>query len=128
MAEYLETYLIHDNGSRPFKVVINKLNDNDYSNIQVYKVIKDGNDDDNEFQYETTPILTFQSKFIFIGKSPLNQMTKFCVCGGYGSKFDGGYGSKFDGNSILLHLNDNTYVHIGTNIFSFETYEKITLY
>lgn len=105
------TYLIHDNGGRPFKVEITK-NDN-YSCVQIYKTTKNWN-----CNYETIPILTFETDKIFIGESPLIKMTEF----------SGGHGTKFDGNSILLHLCGNTYVFIGLEIFSFSTYGKIISY
>lgn len=55
---------------------------------------------------------------VFVGKSPLNEMTKFSA----------GHGKRFDGNSILLELprNKHSYAHIGSNIFEFETTEPIT--
>jgi hypothetical protein len=55
---------------------------------------------------------------IFIGTSEFNDMTEF----------SGGYGSDFDGNSILLQINYDRYVHIGTDVYEFVTPEPITEY
>jgi hypothetical protein len=98
-----ETYLIHDNGGRPFKVLIEDL---------IATVYKRENDKYN------TAILTFACQKIFVGISPLNSMTKF----------SGGYGKKFDGNSILLHLNENNYIYIGKEIYKFKSHGKIITY
>lgn len=93
-------YITHDNGGRPFKVIIN---DND---VSVY------NNETNEFLFEKNV------EKVFIGKSPKNKMTTF----------SGGHGKKFDGNSILLKINDYTYQFIGESIFTFNTYEEIIDY
>lgn len=58
---------------------------------------------------------------IFIGSSPLNEMTKF----------SGGHGAKWDGNSILLRIGPDDefkYVHIGMDVYEFTTDEKIIKY
>lgn len=106
----LETYETHDNGGTPFDVVINRQNNE-------VKVYLNEYDDDYEKTYREL-IHTFTPKEIFVGKSPINQMTKF----------SGGHGIRFDGNSILLHLSDVNYVFIGQNIFSFQAYHKIVKY
>lgn len=68
--------------------------------------------------YETKPTLTYETKKIFIGKSPRNKWTEF----------SGGYGNEFDGNTILLETNDNEYVFIGSEVFSFKTKGEIVDY
>lgn len=105
-------YYTHDNGGRPYKVVI----END-KKVIVYKSI--GYDHGKEKTlYDKNPIITFDAKKVFIGKSPLNGMTEF----------SGGHGPEFDGNSILLELKPNEYVCIGSDIFSFETKCEIKEY
>lgn len=106
-------YYTHDNGGRPFKVVINK------NNVKVYKYsytylhsLSDKSD-----IYELTPYLICKPLQIFIGKSPLNEMTIF----------SGGYGEKFDGNSILLKMKDY-YIYIGNTIKSFKPLYDIKEY
>lgn len=103
-------YLIHDNGGRPFKVRIDQ-------NVCIYK--NTNNDEANYQEYETNPILTFEApQKVFIGTSPLNEMTQF----------SGGSGPRFDGNSILLHIRDLEYVFIGWNIFAFRAIATISEY
>lgn len=95
----MKTYYTHDNGGRPFKVVFDTKN-------KQCKVFKELGEPD---KYDNVPIKIFTYEKVFIGKSPVNQMTKF----------SGGYGTKFDGNSILLHIKDRLYVFIGESIFQF---------
>ena len=90
------TYLIHDNGGRPFKVTIKK------KTVYVCKHIE-------EDLYDETNPLIFNALKIFIGNSPLLKMTRF----------SGGHGLNFNGNSILLKIKENYYVHIGGRIISF---------
>ena len=106
------TYLIHDNEGRPFKVVIK---DNDLS---IYK--ENGyNDATDEIIYSIKPIINLKNiTNIFIGKSTENEMTKF----------SGGYGAHFDGNSILVYIKDNKYIYIGSEIFSFYSFAEIIDY
>ena len=69
----------------------------------------------------TKKIITYTPLEIFIGKSTQNKMTDF----------SGGHGDKFDGNSILLRIgsqNEYRYVFIGSEIYEFNTDEKITTY
>lgn len=102
----MPNYLIHHNGSRPYKVVIDKD-----KNVKVYKYKSENEYEDKEFK-------TFKPRKIFIGKSPKNKMTIF----------SGGHGKKFDGNSILLQMTKNFYVYIGSEIFSFKTDSEIIDY
>ena len=106
-----KTYLIHDNGGRPFKVVIN-------DNVSVYN--ENGyNEQTDEIIYSKEPIIDLKGiSNIFIGKSPENEMTKF----------SGGYGPNFDGNSILVHIKDNEYIYIGSEIFRFHSFAEIIDY
>jgi hypothetical protein len=102
-----QEYLIHDNGGRPFKVKITN------TNVKVYKLISYETD-----TYSDNAILSFDVKKCFIGNSPKNDMTLF----------SGGYGKKFYGNSILLHIKDNEYVYIGSEIYSFQSNGEIIKY
>ena len=104
-----ETYLIHDNGGRPFKVSITKLGEQ--YEVRIYKEY-------GEDKYEEVPILTYTTDIVFVGKSPLNRMTEF----------SGGYGSEFDGNSILIKSEGLSYISIGRDIFSFTALSKIISY
>lgn len=104
----METYYIHDNFRRPFKVEISK----NYAKIYKQNIDKKS----NRIIYENKVFLEYKTKQIFIGESPRNPMTEF----------SGGYGSSFDGNSILLKLFDDTYVFIGSRICSFKAFSEIT--
>lgn len=104
-----QTYRTHDNGGRPFKVIID-------NNVKVYKDSFDDAHDD--VVYEKHPFLSVDSTHVFVGKSPLIEMTKF----------SGGHGPKFDGNSMLVHLKNNEYIFIGIEIFSFNALGKIINY
>ena len=103
-------YMIHDNGGRPFKCVI------DRNSISIYK--QKQRDSNNENTYEEKPSLIFHPERIMIGRSPLNSMTKF----------SGGHGPEFDGNTILLDMGSNEYIYIGSEIWSFDAEEKIIDY
>jgi hypothetical protein len=152
-----KTYLIHDNGGRPFEVIIEakmikKSIESDGNTkyefaailkVKIYKLEQSEIDFDSDSKYGMTPILKFYSDIFFLGKSPLIAMTEF----------SGGHGSEFDGNTILVHLRenpfnivanylplreqddtyvwseqDNTYVWIGSEICSFQTNNKIISY
>ena len=106
-------YLIHDNGARPYCVYIS-----DKNKIDVYKVDKNLVENENDYgkpHIYTKLIVSYEAEKIFIGESPLNEMTEFSL----------GYGPNFDGNSILVYLNDNKYVFIGSKIYSFKTTNPI---
>jgi hypothetical protein len=96
-------YFTHDNGGKPFKVII------DNHTVKIYKQILDSD------KYEVKPILIYKPIAIFIGRSP---MTKNSVDSG----------PEFDGNSILLQIGNNIYTYIGSEIFSFDTRGKIIKY
>ena len=109
-----KSYLIHDNGGRPFQVIISG------KRVYVYRVPKKLSDEEfdnfinpnKQLNYYSELVVEFKNvKKIFIGKSVKNEMTTF----------SGGYGKYFDGNSILLHISKNKYIFIGWNIYSFET-------
>jgi hypothetical protein len=97
-------YNTHNNYGRPFKVIINSNN-----LISVFN---------NNFDNTADHIFTKTVNKVFIGKSPVTKMTKF----------SGGAGKDFEGNSFLFELNNNTYQHVGRNIFTFDSYNKIVKY
>lgn len=107
----VKTYLIHDNGGRPFKVVINQY-------VSIYKYTG-YNETTNKETYSQDPIIILQNiNNIFVGKSHENEMTKF----------SDGYGPDFDGNSILIHVKNNEYIYIGSKIFRFYSFSDIIDY
>ena len=108
-----KTYYTHDNGGRPFKVVIKD------KKVYVYKYKNYDETTDTDLyseksiKYEKKDY--FKCKKIFIGKSPKNKSTIL----------SGGYGPKFTGNSILLQITKNKYIFIGYKIFSFTSKSEI---
>ncbi len=89
-------YYIHDNGGRPFEVIVNK------NIVSIYKRVKyDGRKHGN---YDKLPydvfITKLKAKKVIIGKDPTWKI-------------------KGDGNSILLEMGKNKYVCITDNIFEF---------
>jgi hypothetical protein len=108
-------YAIHDNGGRPFQVIISGSRATVMMNMDDFE-IKDG----KYITISNPPkeIFSVVAKEVFIGKkSP---------AGGY----DGLKPSQAEGNSILLGLGGNKYRFIGQDIYDFTTFEgdKIVKY
>lgn len=103
-------YLTHDNGGRPFKVVVNN------KNVNIYKLPDDYNYDNgspNKNNYTNLVNSYNNVKQIFIGKSVKGD--------------DANGNNKFGlGNSVLLEIANNKYVFIGETIYEFSTYSPIT--
>lgn len=108
-------YLIHDNGGRPFLVKISDKKIDIYTIDFDYTCVTMNDIKDDIYIYDHS-ITGFEK--VFIGKSPLNPMTKF----------SGGHGPKFDGNSILVKMSKNKYIYIGSEIYSFNTTDEIIKY
>lgn len=96
-------YTTHDNGNRPFRVIVDK------DNVHIYTYHIDDEDDNDEEIYDNF-IKSYKVKKVFIGKS----ITGFPI--GDHKKKDSKY---FDGNSILLQITSNKYVFIGDTIYEF---------
>lgn len=107
------SYFTHDNGARPFKVVVSS----DQTIVQICTLPTIENDSVRfSPKNYTKSIRTYKNvQRVFVGKSPLNATTKF----------SGGSGKKFNGNSMLLKINctihKNYYVFIGDRIYGFST-------
>ena len=101
-------YSIHDNGGRPFEVIVAG------SNVTVMMNMDDFEIKNGKFITIKNPpkqLFTVNAKEVFIGKkSP---------AGGY----DGLKPSQAEGNSILLGLGGNKYRFIGWDIYDFTTLE-----
>lgn len=109
-----KNYMIHDNGGRPFYVEIFP------KEIKIFKATSLGQENDGKLEFRAFKFFKSFEDYekIFIGKSPINEMTKF----------SGGHGKEFDGNSILVKLKENTYLYIGMDIYTFESGEEIIGY
>ncbi len=107
----IKEYLIHDNGGRPFKVLV----DFDKKNIKVYKFDPyevDDNSEEHEIVYD---ILVYETDFInvFIGSS--NDFFEFNMM-------------EYEGNSILVQTGETIYTFIGSMIYSFTSIQTINQY
>ncbi|CAJ1418609.1 unnamed protein product [Effrenium voratum] len=100
-----ETYLVHDNGGRPFKVKVLRKGEAAPGKVWVYML----KSSEEELKYEDSPILEETVERIFVGTSPK-------------------HGKVFDGNSLLLKKSKNQYIFVGGNIFSFESEAEISRY
>ena len=103
-----ETYRIHDNGHRPFKVMITK------NKIKIFKHKEyDGEDsdfDEDDLEQYNDLVMEFKNYIqVFVGEDPTNE--------------------DFKGNNILIHTREkgkkNTYVLIEGEINSFEIEDQI---
>jgi hypothetical protein len=104
----MKSYMIHDNMTRPFKVVVGK------NKIKIYEH-RSYDDDDSDFdeydikQYDVLVMSIENYIQVFIGEDPDNE--------------------DFEGNNILVHTkkinNKNTYIMIDGEIFSFTVDDKI---
>lgn len=96
-------YFIHDNGGRPFKVIINKNDKIAY----VYRDTRDWKMKDvpDEPIYDKL-VLKTKYKKVFDGSPISNDFIK------------GGYTFEI-GNSMLLQISKTLYIHIGIEIYSF---------
>lgn len=115
------TYFTHDNGGRPFKVVITD------GSVSVFP--QDNTEEEAAATYAKEAIYTCDKPTrIFIGDSPLNAVTLF----------SGGYGDKdCDGNTILIENGTETvkkgaklynYIFVGSQIVRFSTATQIIAY
>jgi len=112
----MKTYFTHDNGGRPFKIIINNLDG--LNSVSVYQVILNSPGGENDYNMDE-PVLHKIYEKIFIGKSKRNKTTIF----------SGGYGSSFKGNTILFKpQNEDNYIFIGAKIYSFTTIDEIVKY
>ena len=104
-------YDVHDNGGRPFRVII------DGNKVSIYR-------DNNIGTFEETAdysklIKTLKVKEVIVGKST-----------GLAEAADHppGQANQFLGNSILLHVSGKKYIHIGTEIYEFEMEDPFEAY
>ena len=107
-----ESYVINDNMSHPFKVMIETTPKSSFpmsgTRVQVYRY----NHDKGQTSYN---ILDIVVRKVFIGKTTLpNRDTWF----GDDHKRVPSY-ERSDGNTILLHVGCNRYIYIGGSIFEF---------
>jgi hypothetical protein len=93
------SYLIHDNGGRPFQV---NLTSNTFAVYRQSQIEEQG-------PYNKAIIKPTKYVKVFIGRDPK-------------------YGKKFDGNSILVQVAAKTYIYIGSEIIKVIINDEITGY
>ncbi len=96
-------YKVHDNGGRPFLVVIEKNEINVFTHGE-------NNDENNDEDYNYTIHILTIVNFLgyWNGYHPANPTD-----------------TRFMGNSILVQLNPHKYIFIGKNIYMFSTFDII---
>lgn len=109
-----KTYFPYNHWGYTFKVFIKKQTDPVY----IYRIPDEVYFDNNELHPDwgyVELVATYIPQKIFIGKSEKSIKNTHLYL----------YGKEYDGNSILLQMNVNTYIFIGSNIFQFTTKDKI---
>jgi hypothetical protein len=102
---YNNNFLIHDNGGRPFKVLIKGMT------FEIFKCKYHDSDDPSVSPHcEYSKVVLKPRKYVrvWIGKDK--------------------DWKKFEGNSILFELKPKKYMYVGSEIYTFETDEKIETY
>jgi signal peptidase I len=107
----MKSYLIHDNGGRPFRVEIQGMKVSVYKNMDTYEIVK------GKFTTIENPekhLMDFTATEIFVGKKSPK--------GGY----DGLKPKEAEGNSILLRVGSK-FVFIGHMIYEFQPMKGDTI-
>ena len=99
-------YDVHDNGGRPFRVVID-------SDVSIYKNTNWEKEEYNKLLKTVTP------KQIFVGRSTGKPLS---------ADHDPKESKYFVGNSILLQLSGKKYMFIGAKIYEFEMEDEVEHY
>ncbi|NDB86277.1 MAG: hypothetical protein EB127_26805 [Alphaproteobacteria bacterium] len=109
-------YDIHDNGSRPFRVIVS---DDGASSkkVAIYKDVNTGTFEETADYSKLVKKLTV--KEVYVGKSTGN-----AAGADHGSR----EAKLFVGNSLLLHVSGNKYIHVGTSIYEFQMDDKVDKY
>ena len=104
-------YDVHDNGKRPFRVYV------DGKKIAIYKDANSGSFNAEANYSNLVKELTV--KDVYIGKSTGHAA---------GADHKPKEAKIFVGNSILLHVSENTYIHVGTTIYEFQMDDMVDQY
>ena len=120
-------YLIHDNGGRPFKVIVSN------NHVIVYKRTKEEQQRAEEVDQEIDDEKAYDKKMKRLYSDKLFEWKNVVrVFIGHHSPNIPKTWSSSDfvsiGNSILVHVKGKTYVSIGPSIYEFEAEEPITEY
>ena len=116
MSSKAKHYDIHDNGGRPFRVIVS--DDSAKGNkVAIYKDVNTGTLEETADYSKLIKELTV--KEVYVGKSTGNAE---------GADHGPGEADFFKGNSILLHVSGKKYIHVGTSIYEFEMEDKVEQY
>jgi hypothetical protein len=108
----MPAYLIHDNGGRPFRVVITG------SKVGIFKK-KDKYDESDAPETYSVHVATLTAKKVFVGKSS----GKCEMCDHTPAQ-----AKQFTGNSLLVQTSADSYTYIGYEIFSFTLDDQVVKY
>lgn len=105
-----QSYFVHDNGGRPFKITIDK------DSLSLYR----STEWDPEWVYEDEPYFTLslKGKKVFLPESHPKTPDRFVQPSQSSAR----------GNTILVELAPNVYLYIGGKVYIFETKDKIEKY
>jgi hypothetical protein len=105
-------YLIHDNGGRPFLVIIST------KDVYIFKLPEGVEEDEDTSKNDYTELVKEYKnvKKVFIGKSvkPKDDTAYYAA-----------YGKEFDGNTILIEIKDKRYCLVAERIVEFSTKDSI---
>ena len=106
--------MIHENGSRPYKVVVSG------KTVEIYKgEYRRSLENTKAIDYETMDydelIKKLTVKEVHVGKSPCIDVANWC-------------GALTLGNTMLLHVSGKKYIHVGHGIFEFSMEDDFDAY
>jgi hypothetical protein len=107
-----KAYQIHDNGNKPFQVVVSG------KTVEIYKGKRVAGDDYDENRNYNQLIQKLGVKDIYLGES---------LCG-VSRISDFNCGPDTIGNSVLLHVDENNFMFIGKEIYEFTIEDEIEAY
>ena len=107
-----KTYLIHDNGGRPYKVQVSGKTVEIYKGEYVKKA--NGSLDYDSMDYDKV-LKSLTAEKVYVGKSSCGTSADLC-------------GKPAVGNTLLLHLTGKKYMHIGRGLVEFTMEDKVDDY
>lgn len=108
-----KSYLIHNNGARPFRVEVSGKTVEIYKGV--YGKLADGKTIDYDTMNYNTLLKKLTVKEVHVGNSPCIPAADAC-------------GASMKGNSLLLHITGNKYVYVGREIYEFTMEDDFEAY
>ena len=109
-----KAYFIHDNGAKPYKVIVSGKTVEIYKGEYRRKVDDTKAIDYDHMDYDKL-VKRLTVKEVHVGKSPCIDVADWC-------------GAPTVGNTILLHVSGKKYMHIGHDIFEFTMEDEFDAY